>query len=262
MGMRELRFKSVFAAALACLPAAGLVGTATANAGSLPQKEGTGPQPGPAVLYEPLASSSQLENAPMSPWHAKPILISGASAYRMGEFVYQGYLYDDHGAKLTADPLNPMTKGGGGDAFSSPDGTYDYPTGKGYDENAANLLELRVKPAATATLFRVSLNALENPNLVATAIAIGGTEGVNHPFPFGANVSAPAQYFLTIHGETAALTNAETGAEVPGPAPTVSVDPVRRQITVSVSHSEWNPGSSVVRLAGGVGLWDSSTNKY
>jgi pimeloyl-ACP methyl ester carboxylesterase len=262
--MRELRIKAVFA--LACAMVASLATAAAANAGSLPKKEGTGPQPGPAVLYQPLAKSPQLENAPHSPWHAKPILISGASAYRKGEFVYQGYLYDDHGAKEVTDPKNPMHSPGGdasgGDLFSAPDGTYDYPSGPGYDENAANLIELRVKPTAKATLFRISLNTLENPNLVATAIAIGGTEGVNHPFPFGANVSAPAQYFLTIHGETAVLTNAESGAIVSGPAPAVSVDALRRQITVSVPHSEWNPGSSVVRLAAGVGLWDSETDSY
>jgi hypothetical protein len=239
---------------------------ATGLAGSLPKQEGTSPRPGPEVLYQPLAQSPQLENAPKSPWHAKPILISGASAYRTGEFVYQGYLYDDHGAKEVEDPKNPMNSPGGdpsgGDLFSKPNGTYDYPSGPEYDENAANLIELRVRPSSKATLFRISLNTLENPNLVATAIAIGGTAGVTHPFPFGANVSAPAQYFLTVHGETAVLTNAEGGAIVPGPAPTVSVDLVRRQITVAVLHSEWNPGSSVVRLAAGVGLWDSSTNSY
>jgi hypothetical protein len=264
--MRELRIKALCALALGCMAFALLPGTAAASSSSLPKKEGTGPRPGPEVLYEPLATSPQLENAPHSPWHAKPILISGASAYRKGEFVYQGYLYDDHGAKEVTDPKNPMHSPGGdasgGDLFSDPDGTYDYPSGPGYDENAANLIELRVKPSAKATLFRVSLNTLENADLVATAIAIGGTEGVNHPFPFGANVSAPAQYFLTIHGETAVLTDAETGAVVPGPAPAVSVDGPRRQITVSVAHSEWDPGSSVVRLAAGVGLWDAATNSY
>ncbi len=242
-------------------PAYGLAASA-----SLPAKEGTAPRPGPAALYEPLAVAPQLENEPGSIWHGAPILISGASAYRKGEFVYQGYLYDDHGAKEVTDPSNPMISPGGdpsgGDLFSAPDGTYTYPTGPGYDENAANLIELRVKPRAKATAFRITLNTLENPNLVATAIAIGGTEGVTHPFPFGANVSAPAQYFLTIHGETAVLTNAETGAEVPGPAPTVSIDLPRHQITVEVVHSEWNPGSSTVRLAAGVGLWDSETNSY
>src|SRR5207253_6017173 len=82
------------------------------------------------------------------------------------------------------------------------------------------------------------------------------------PFPFGANVSAPAQYFLTIHGHEAVLTDAASGAEVAGPHPSVSVDMARRQITVKVLHSEWNPGTSVVRLAAGIGLWDSSTGSY
>jgi pimeloyl-ACP methyl ester carboxylesterase len=263
--MRRRRIKAVCALASAFVLCLG--GVAAAKSTSLPKKEGTGPKPGPAILYTPIAKSPQLENAPKTAWHAKPILISGASAYRKGEFVYQGYLYDDRGAKEVEDPKNPMISPGGdpsgGDLFSKPDGTYDYPSGAEYDENAANLIELRVKPATKTTLFRLSLNTLpENPNLVAEAIAIGGTAGTTHPFPFGANVSAPAQYFLTIHGTTAVLTNAETGATVPGAAPVVSIDKLRRQITVSVLHSEWNPGSSVVRLAAGVGLWDAGTNSY
>ncbi len=233
---------------------------------SLPAAEGTGPRPGPPILYAPLAAAPQLEDEPGSIWKAPPILVSGASAYRKGEFLYQGYLYDDHGAKEVTDPNDPMLSPGGdpsgGDLFSDPNGTYDYPSGPGYDENAANLVELRVKPLKTATAFRIGLNTLENPALVATAIAIGGEEGVTHPFPFGANVSAPAQYFLTVHGETAVLTNAETGEPVPGPAPTVSVDLPRRQITVEVPHSEWEPGLSTVRLAAGVGLWNEAAGTY
>jgi hypothetical protein len=233
---------------------------------SLPAQEGTATRPGPAVLYQPLAQAPQLENAKGSGWHAKPILISGASAYRRGEFLYQGYVYDDHGAKGTLDPTNPMISPGGdasgGDTFSEPNGTYTYPTGPGYDENAANLIELRVRPKGKTTAFRITLNTLENPDLVATAIAIGGKEGETHPFPFGANVSAPAQYFLTVHGETATLTDAASGAEVPGAAPSVSVDLARRQITVEVAHSEWNPGTSTVRLAAGVGLWNASSGSY
>jgi hypothetical protein len=240
--------------------------TASAQSSSLPPKEGSAPRPGPPVLYQPLAQAPQLQNAPESGWHAAPILISGASAYRKGEFLYQGYLYDDHGAKEVPDPTNPMLSPGGdpsgGDTFSEPDGTYTYPTAPAYAENAANLVELRVKPLTTATAFRITLNTLEDPALVATAIAIGGTPGVVHPFPFGANVTAPAQYFLTVHGETASLTDAVTGAPVAGPSPSVSVDRLRRQITVQVPHSEWNPGSSSVRLAAGVGLWNAATESY
>jgi hypothetical protein len=157
---------------------------------------------------------------------------------------------------------SPGGDSSGGDLFSAPDGTYDYPSGPGYDENAANLIELRVKPKLKATTFRITLNTLENPNLVATAIAIGGTPGETHPFPFGANVSAPAQYFLTVHGETATLTDAGSGNDVPGPAPTVKVDLTRHQITVEVLHSEWNPGTATVRLAAGVGLWNATAGSY
>ncbi|HEX5223693.1 MAG TPA: hypothetical protein VFW29_01060, partial [Solirubrobacteraceae bacterium] len=254
-------------ASLAC--AASFAGAASAGAAvnpSLPAKEGPGPRPGPAVLYQPLAHAPQLENVKGSGWTAPPILVSGASAYRKGEFLYQGYLYDDHGAKEVPDPTNPMDSPGGdpsgGDIFSEPNGTYTYPTGAGYDENAANLVELRVKPLTTATAFRITLNTLENPGLVATAIAIGGTPGVTHPFPFGANVSAPAQYFLTVHGSTAVLTDAVTGAVVPGPEPTVDVDLAHRQITVDVPHQDWNPGTSKVRLAAGVGLWNEAAGTY
>jgi hypothetical protein len=251
-----------FAVALVAAGAAAAARTSP----SLPAKEGSAPRPGPDVLYEPLAQAPQLENTKGSGWHATPILVSGASAYRHGEFVYQGYVYDDHGAKEAVDTTNPMISPGGdssgGDTFSEPDGTYTYPTGPGYDENAANLIELRLRAKSKTTAFRITLNTLEKPDLVATAIAIGGTPGENHQFPFGANVSAPAQYFLTVHGTTASLTDAATGAEVPGPAPTAAVDLQRRQITVEVPHSEWNPGTSTVRLAAGVGLWNAASNSY
>ena len=233
---------------------------------SLPPAEGKAPRPGPPILYAPGAPAPQLEDAKGSIWKAAPILVSGASAYRKGEFLYQGWLYDDHGAKELPDPTNPMIAPGGdpsgGDVFSEPDGTYTYPTGPGYDENAADLVELRVKPRPKATVFRITLNTLEDPALVATAIAIGGSEGVSHPFPFGANVSAPADYFLTVHGETAVLTDASSGKPVAGPAPSVSVDLARRQITVEVPHADWEPGTSTVRLAAGVGLWDQASGDY
>jgi hypothetical protein len=255
---------ALVSAALIC--AAALPGSALASSKSLPHVRGTATQPGPAALYQPLAKAPQLENAPRSGWRAKPILISGAGAYSKGEFLYQGWIYDDRGAKEATDPSNPMHSPGGdssgGDLFSAPDGTYDYPSGPGYDENAADLVEVRVKPKRKTTAFRITLNTLENADLVATALALGGTEGQSHPFPFGANVSAPAQYFLTIHGATAVLTDAVSGEPVAGPAPTVKVDMTRRQITVEVLHSEWNPGSATVRLAAGIGLWNSSTGTY
>ncbi len=79
-------------------------------------------------------------------------------------------------------------------------------------------------------------------------------------------MTAPADLFLTVHPSgsklVADLVHASSGAPVSGPAPTVNVDLTRRQIEVDVPHSDWDPGQATVRLAMGVGLWDSSTGRY
>src|SRR5213593_2928786 len=92
------------------------------TASSLPSVT-SGARPGPDILYASAPSAPQLENAGV--WSAAPILVSGASAYRGGEFLYQDFLYDDHGAAEQADPADPRSSG---NTFSRPDGTYTYPT--------------------------------------------------------------------------------------------------------------------------------------
>jgi hypothetical protein len=205
----------------------------------------------------------QLTNT--GPWRANPILVSGATAYRAGEFLYQDFLYDDHGARQVADPLDSRAANQG-DLFSKPNGTYTYPTGSGYANDAADLVEFRVKPLRTATAFRVSLNTLGNPALVAFSIAIGGRSGKEFAFPHGANVKAPASLFLTVHPSgsrlVAELVQAGTGRRVRGPAPTVRIYRTRRQIQVEIPHREWNPRRRTVRVAMGVGLWNASTGSY
>src|SRR4051812_13849722 len=84
-----------------------LAAAAPAAADDASLYRGPGPRPGPDLLYADAASAPQLTSA--APWRADPILISGASAYRDGEFLYQDYLYDDHGAHFTADPSDPRT---------------------------------------------------------------------------------------------------------------------------------------------------------
>jgi predicted esterase len=225
---------------------------------------GPGPRPGPAILYAPPAVAPQLTNTGV--WHAPPILVSGTEAYRAGEFLYQDYLYDANGAHEVVDPTDPRFGTSIGDLFSMPNGTYTYPTGPGYDEDAADLVEFRVKPLAKATAFRITMNTLQNPALIAFSIAIGGVPGRTYPFPDGANVVAPASLFLTVrpvHGVlTAQLVRAGSDAPVGGPAPSVKVDMVRRQIQVEVPHRSWDPRRSTVRFAMGVGLWNSATSSY
>ncbi|MGZ4239359.1 MAG: hypothetical protein ACXVWT_25260, partial [Solirubrobacteraceae bacterium] len=252
--------KAIVAVAVAL---AGGVPASSARAAQSSLYSGPGPRPGPAILYEAPPTAPQLTNA--GSWKAPPILVSGVTAYRSGEFLYQDYLYDDHGARELPDPTDPRASSEG-DLFSKPNGTYTYPTGPGYADDAADLVEFRTKPLANATAFRVTLNTLENPSLIAFSIAIGGKPGTVFPFPDGANVSAPASMFLTVHPSgselVADLVHVGSNAPVSGPAPTVSVDQGRRQIEVDVPHQDWNPGQSTVRLAMGVGLWDASNGRY
>jgi hypothetical protein len=238
---------------------AGLAGPAAASS----LYRGSGPRPGPAILYQPVATAPELTNAGI--WHARPILVSGAEAYRAGEFLYQDWLYDDHGARELPDPNDPQNANLG-DLFSMPNGTYTYPTGPGYDGNAADLVEFRVKPLRRTTAFRITLNTLQNPALIAFSIAIGGRPGRTYAFPDGANVVAPASLFLTVrpvHGRLAAqIVHAGSDAPVRGPAPSVHVDRYRHQIQVEVPNRDWNPGRRTVRLAMGVGLWNAANGSY
>src|SRR3954451_12850441 len=132
-----------------------LCAAAPAHAASL--YDGPGPRPGPDLLYAPAAGAPQLTNA--APWKADPILVSGATAYRGGEFLYQDFLYDDHGANGgQRDPNDPRSDASHGDLFSNPNGTYTYPTASGYADNAADFVEVGIRRVSGATALRVTLN--------------------------------------------------------------------------------------------------------
>src|SRR5437588_2867818 len=78
---------------------------------------------GPDLLRLPPATAPQLTNGGI--WSAPPILVSGATAYRNGEFIYQDFLYDDHGANSgESDPTTSNPNG-----VATPNGTYTYPSG-------------------------------------------------------------------------------------------------------------------------------------
>ncbi len=216
---------------------------ATAAAAGLPGVR-SGHRPGPDVLYEKPPRAPQLENA--RPFRARPILISGATAYRRGEFLYQDFLYDSHGAQGAPDPEDPFKPGDF--AFSPKAGTLTYPSDPAFANDAADLVELRVRPQRAATLVRVTLNALHETSAFTIAF---GTSDVAREWPHGAGVSSPAERFLTVHGST-----------VEGmPGATARVDRRRKQITVRVPHAAYRP-TGVVRMAAGTGLWDDTTGAY
>ncbi|MBJ7609385.1 MAG: hypothetical protein JF887_08135 [Candidatus Dormibacteraeota bacterium] len=265
--MREPRSSVRFVRAIAAAAAALLVGGATPatalSPSTLPNPSlysGAGPRPGPDILYQPVATAPQFDNAGV--WTAPPILVSGASAYRNGEFLSQDFLYDDHGAAKTADPLDQRATG---NSFSRPDGTYTYPTNRAYANNAADLVEFRTRTIPGATAFRITLNTMKGPSLVAFSLALGGTDGTVFPFPHGANVVSPASLFLTVHGSSTGMVAELVQALPPNlalAAPTATVNATTHQVEVQIPHSVWNPGTSVIRMALGVGLWNAATGSY
>src|SRR3954447_5673470 len=242
-------------AALAAVIAITLTFAPSALAG-LPEVA-SGHRPGPDELYAPAPEAPQLENT--GPWKAPPILVSGATEYRDGEFLYQDFLYDDAGA--TGAPDNNSPHGAGAFLFAPRAGTCEYPTDPVYANNAADLVELRVKSLGDVTAFRVTLNSLKDPARSAFTIALGGSDATKQAWPHGAGVSSPAALFLTVHGTTAELLDAATGA-AKSPAPTATVDLPRRQIEVRVRTSAWDPGTGKVRMEVGTGLWDPKANAY
>ncbi|MCW2570620.1 MAG: putative penicillin acylase [Frankiales bacterium] len=214
-------------------------------------------RPGPDLLYAPEARAPQLQNRPGGPWRASPLLVSGADAYRSGEYLYQGFLYDDHGAAGAVDPGDPIIQKF---LFGAKAGTLTYPTDKVFANNAADVLEFRVKPLADATAVRVTFTSLLDPKRTAFTVALG-TSATSRSWPSQAGVSSPAQLFVTVHGSTADVVDAATGAHAAGHA-TVTVDLLRHQYDVRIPHAAWDPGTSKQRIAVGAGLWDVAAGHY
>lgn len=216
------------------------------------------PPPGPALLYAPAPRAPQLENTGV--WEARPILISGASAYRCGEFLYQDWLFDDRGAAGAPDLSDPHGLASTSYLFSRKAGTLTYPKDPIYGNNAADLVEIRIKALKDETAFRVTLNTLLDSERVAFTIALGDSER-RHSWPYDSGVESPAEYFLTVHGTYGELRDAESG-ELVTPEPVVRLDLERRQFDVRVARAAWDPKSDVVRVSAGVGLWDGDKGTF
>jgi hypothetical protein len=258
---------------------------ATSASASAPLYSGDGPRPGPDILYAPPAVAAQLQNRPGSVWTATPTLVSGTTAYRDGEFLYQDWIYDDHGAAggftccrdgasgNVPGSTDGTGGGNGGENIISPRyGTYTYPQDAMYAANAADLVELRVKPLADATGLRVTLNSLTPAaaaaGVVAFSVALAAPDATTHAypaataFPHGAGAVASADAFLTVQvkstGAFAEIKQGATATSLPAPL----VDVTRQQVEVLIPHTTWDPGTRKIRMTAGTGVWDPTGSAY
>jgi hypothetical protein len=203
---------------------------------------------GPAVLHAAPARAPQLENTGI--WHAAPLGVCMASAYRAGEYVHQGCVYDDEGGGIQYRWF-----------YDTIFRNYTYPEDPAYRRNLADILEVRVKPLADATAFRVTMNSMTDPGLVGLTLALGDS-ATPREAPHGANTVMPAERFITVHGRSGDITDAADG-HVLADKPTVTVDVTRRQFDIRVPHSAYDPtGRSAARVALAAGLWDETGGTY
>jgi predicted esterase len=224
----------------------GVAVVAVGTAPALAEGQGGAPKPGPAVLHAGAVDAPQLRNAGV--WKAKPIGICHSSAYRDGEFVHQGCIYDD--------------EGGGNQYrwfFDNVLRNYTYPENPAYRRNAADILEVRVRPLADATAFRVTMNTMTDPELYGLTLALGGSDAPRK-VPHGANTVMPATTFVTVHGERGDIVDAGSGRTL-DVRPDVSVDLERRQVEIRVPHSVFDP-KGTERIAAAAGLWDRGGDGY
>ncbi|MGH2753373.1 MAG: prolyl oligopeptidase family serine peptidase [Actinomycetota bacterium] len=203
--------------------------------GSLPRVT-QGPRPGPPILYAPPAESRLLENGPR--WDADPLMISGAEAYRDGEFVYQDFLYDDHGPNTTNEPMAPPEPRPPTPVFGGMTGDVVYPTDAArYGFNAADLVELRIDADATSVAYRFTLNTLLVPDSTAVAVGIdtdGGAEETDWGHGIGNLGPVDLEHVLYTDGISASLDDTEVQ---------VATDTTRNQIEVVVPRDVLDPGT-------------------
>ncbi len=236
-----------FTLALLALPAASAAGP-----GSLPTVS-SGQRPGPPLLYAPAPNAPQL--SVQAPFSAAPLLVSGTDAYRGGEYLYQDYLFDDHGADTS--PGGGSSAKPGPDTFSPSAGDVVYPTAERFAANAADLVELRIKPTADAVVYRITLNTAKADDTAVVGIGIDTDRsgGVPVAWPGGAGINSPGlDRFITAWGTGGKVTNLPDGADTALPPGAVTIDQTTNQMTVRVPRSIMDPATTTWRYVAGVGL--------
>ena len=253
LGARLARAGGLALACAAMAPAA-----ATAALPSVP----SGQLPGPPILYAPAPAAPQLSVS--APFAESPLLVSGTDAYRNGEYLYQDYLFDDRGAD-TAPGLGSRPDNQDSGNFSPTAGDVQYPTAARYANNAADLVEFRIKPTATTIDYRITLNSIGNADDTVVGIGIDTdlSGGGAVAWPDGAEMNTPGlDKFITAWGTGGEVTSFPGNTTSPLPPGSVSIDATTKQMTISVPRSTMDPTTSTWRYVAGTGLWDAAGHTW
>ena len=240
------------------------IGVASAQAapgqkGSLPSVD-SGPLPGPPLLYKKPPKVPVL--SVRAPWKAKPLLVSGTDAYRAGEYLYQDYLFDDFGAN-TVPLQGSHSEDPASDIAAPKDGDLLYPDDpERFAENAADIVELRIKAQRKAVLYRLTLNTLlaKDSTVVGIGIDTDNSGGGAVEWPLDAKITSPGlDQFITAWGTGAQVQSLPSGDPVKLGKRAVRVDTRTNQMQIRVPKRLMDPGRGSWRYVAGTGVWDGDS---
>jgi len=207
------------------------------------------PLPGPSILHDDPVTAPQFETTGI--WRADSLRVSGTDAYVDGEYLYQGWAYDDYGAATTAAPTPPESDPDS-NTFGGMSGDIVYPTDEdAYANNVADLLELRAQPRGDSVVYRITTTTMTDPELVGVAVGIDTRGGDRTDWGYGlGDLGAPVNHVVFVNGDNAEL----DGISIPA-----RVDPERNQIEVEVPLS---PGDETWRHYCVTGLFDREAEQF
>lgn len=103
-----------------------------------------------------------------APWRGQPTLISGTSRLDRGEWIYTDFVYDDYGADTGPASGQPNVV-----SLAPTVGDARYPDGKAYRDNAADIVEVRVRTAGNDLQVRVLLQTITAASTPAIWVTAG-----------------------------------------------------------------------------------------
>lgn len=230
----------------------------------------------------PSSAAAQSADSPWYDWKGEAAMISNQGLYRSNEFIYQDYIYDDHGANTDGidhtdapfgggpnpqDPADPRLGSSGGQIRHAGDFFYASDS-DGYYHNVADLIEFRVAETDGAVHYLFRLGALDAPDSAAIGMCVdtdqrAETGLVTWPFDAGLSQALGCDQFYTVFGTGAAVTDASGAStdlrELGGD---VRADVEANTIELRVPKALADPAGATWRYYIGSGVWDAEAGTW
>lgn len=127
-------------------------------------------------------------------WAGSPTLVSGTSRIDSGEWIHTDFVYDDYGAD-TGDWGQPQVV-----SLAPTSGDARYPDGAAFLDNAADIVEVRVRAQGSDLQVRVLLETLATASAPAIWVKAGSVETVFTSANADVDVAANTVTFTLVGG--------------------------------------------------------------